>query len=73
LNSAQQVFLTALANYNAAKEGLKSSEASIQSAQAQLSRADKDLSRTVITSPMDGMVSLMNVKKGERVAGNSLM
>lgn len=68
---AEQAYLTANANYNAAKEGLKSSEASIQSAQAQLTKADKDLSRTVITSPMDGMVSLMNVKKGERVAGNS--
>ena len=68
---AEQAYLTAQANYNGAKEGLKSGEASIQSAQAQLSKADKDLSRTVITSPMDGMISLMNVKKGERVAGNS--
>lgn len=68
---AEQAYLTAQANYIAAKEGLKSSEASIQSAQAQLEKADKDLSRTVITSPMDGMISLMNVKKGERVAGNS--
>jgi len=68
---SEQAYLTAQANYNAAKEGLKSTEASIQNAQAQLSKADKDLSRTVITSPMDGMISLMNVKKGERVAGNS--
>ena len=68
---SEQAYLTAQANYNAAREGLKSSEASIQSAQAQLQKADKDLSRTVITSPMNGMISLMNVKKGERVAGNS--
>lgn len=68
---SEQAYLTALANYNAAKEGLKSSQASIQSAQAQLLKADKDLSRTVITSPMDGMISLLNVKQGERVAGNS--
>jgi len=71
LEQAEQNYLTALANYNAAKEGLKSGEASIQNAQAQLAKADKDLSRTVITSPMDGIISLMNVKKGERVAGNS--
>lgn len=69
--TAEQNYLTAQANYNAAREGLKSSEASIQSAQAQLQKADKDLSRTVIVSPMNGMISLMNVKKGERVAGNS--
>ncbi len=68
---SEQAYLTAQANYNAAKEGLKSTEASIQNAQAQLSKADKDLSRTVLTSPMDGMISLLNVKKGERVAGNS--
>ena len=63
--------MAAQASYNAAKEGLKSSEAVIQSNQAQLTRADKDLSRTVITAPMDGVVSLLAVKKGERVAGNS--
>lgn len=68
---AEQNYLTAQANYNAAREGLKSSEASIQSAQAQLQRADKDISRTVITAPMSGIISLLNVKKGERVAGNS--
>ncbi|MEN9686823.1 MAG: hypothetical protein RLZZ28_2609 [Bacteroidota bacterium] len=68
---AEQNYLTAQASYNAAREGLKSGEASIQSAEAGLAKADKDLSRTVITSPMDGMISLMNVKKGERVAGNS--
>lgn len=69
--TAQQTYLTAQANYNAAKEGIKGSEAAIASAQAQLNRADKDISRTVITAPMDGMISLLNVKKGERVAGNS--
>lgn len=68
---AQQGYLSAQANYNAAKEGLKTNEAGIKSAEAQLQRADKDLSRTTITAPMDGVVSLLSVKKGERVAGNS--
>lgn len=68
---AQQAYLSAKANHTAAKEGLKSNEAGIQSAQAQLQRADKDLSRTTIIAPMDGVVSLLSVKKGERVAGNS--
>ena len=68
---SEQNYLTGLSSYNAAKEGLKSGEAAIQNAQAQLSKAEKDLSRTVITSPRDGIISLMNVKKGERVAGNS--
>ena len=68
---AQQTYLSAKANYNAAKEGLKTNKAGIQSAQAQLQRADKDLSRTTIIAPMSGIVSLLSVKKGERVAGNS--
>lgn len=71
LELSQQNFLTTEASYNAAMQGLKSGEASIKSAQAQLDKADKDLSRTVIISPMDGRISLLNVKKGERVAGNS--
>ncbi len=68
---AQQAFISSKANYNAAKEGLKTNKAGIQSAQAQLQRADKDLSRTTIIAPMSGIVSLLSVKKGERVAGNS--
>ncbi len=68
---AQQAYLSAQANYSAAKEGLKTNQAGIKSAEAQLQKADKDLSRTTITAPMDGVVSLLSVKKGERVAGNS--
>jgi HlyD family secretion protein len=68
---AEQAFKSAKANYTAAMEGIKSAQAGVQSVQAQLNRADKDVSRTVITSPMDGVISLMAIKKGERVAGNS--
>ena len=49
----------------------KGLDASVQSAQANLNRANKDLGRTTILAPMDGVVSLLNVKKGEKVAGNS--
>ncbi len=68
---ADQAYKVAQANYKAAKEGLKSNSASIQSAKANLNKASKDMSRATITAPMDGVVSLLNVKKGERVAGNS--
>ena len=69
--AAQQSYLAAQSNYFAAKEGLKSSDANIMGNRAQLAKADKDLSRTIITAPMDGVVSLLAVEKGERVAGNS--
>ena len=72
-DQAEQAFRTAEANYNAAKEGLKGSEASIMGAEAQLARANKDLSRTTLVAPMDGVISLLAVKKGERVVGTAQM
>jgi HlyD family secretion protein len=68
---AESSYLTAKANYNAAVQGIKGGQAAVMNAQANLTKANKDLGRTVITSPMDGVISLLSVKKGERVAGNS--
>lgn len=70
---AENSLMAAQANYNAALQGIKSGQAGVASASANLSRASKDLSRTVVVAPMDGVVSLLNVKKGERVVGNSMM
>lgn len=62
---------SAQANYNAAQQNIKSLKANVQAAQTGLSRANKDLSRTTLTSPMDGVISSLLIKEGERVAGNS--
>lgn len=70
-NVAEASLKTAKANYNAGLQGLKGIDASVRSAEANLNRANKDLGRTSIVAPMDGVVSLLNVKKGEKVAGNS--
>jgi len=70
---AENTFRSAKANYNAALQGIRSGQASVASARASLDRASKDVSRTVVTAPMNGVVSLLNVKKGERVVGNSMM
>lgn len=70
-NIADANYKTALANYNAAVAGIKGTKASVQSAKQNLARANTDLGRTIITAPMDGVVSLLNVKAGEKVAGNS--
>ena len=64
-------YLSAKANYNAAIQSIKGNQASIMSAQANLARANKDLSRTTLTAPMNGVISSLSVKNGERVAGNS--
>lgn len=62
---------TARANYNAAQQGIRGGQAAVQSARENLAKANTDLGRTTIVAPMDGVVSLLNVKKGEKVAGNS--
>lgn len=69
--TAESQYLTAQADLNAARQTVKSTKAGVQSAQASLTEANKNLSRTTVISPMDGIVSLLAVKKGERVAGNS--
>lgn len=68
---AQQAYLSAKANYDAAMSGIKANQANVMSAQASLERAQKDVGRTTISATMDGVVTLLGVKKGERVAGNS--
>lgn len=59
--------------YKIAKEQLKSAEYNIQSATASLNEAKENLSKTMIYSPIDGVISRLNIEKGERVVGTSQM
>ncbi len=77
-NVADAALKSAKANYNAALQSIKGNEATVRSAQAgvnsaqsNLAKANTDLSRTALTAPMDGVISLLSVKVGESVAGNS--
>ncbi|HEY8689946.1 MAG TPA: efflux RND transporter periplasmic adaptor subunit [Chitinophagaceae bacterium] len=72
-NTADAAYKSAQANFNAAKQTIRGSQAGVQSARAALSKANKDISRATLVSPMDGVVSLLSVKKGERVVGSSMM
>lgn len=72
-NTADAAYKTAQANLNAAKQGVIGSQAGVLSAKAALQKANKDLSLATLKSPMDGIVSLLSVKKGERVVGSSMM
>src|SRR5450755_15154 len=62
---------TAQANYNAALQNVHSNMAAVSSAKANLAIQAANVSKTTISSPLNGVVSLLSVKKGERVAGNS--
>ncbi|MEO8403528.1 MAG: efflux RND transporter periplasmic adaptor subunit [Chitinophagaceae bacterium] len=62
---------SAQANYSAAQQNIKSLKANEQVAQSGLSKANKDLGRAALIAPMDGVISSLQVKRGERVAGNN--
>jgi len=70
---AEANYKTAVANYNAAKQGILGGQAAVKNARSQLDKANKDLSRTIVVAPMNGVVSLLSVKKGERVVGSNMM
>lgn len=61
------------ANYETAQEQVNAASFSVKSAEAQFSQAQDNLKKTKIYAPMDGIVSLVNVKLGERVVGTAQM
>ncbi|MDP4148508.1 MAG: efflux RND transporter periplasmic adaptor subunit [Bacteroidota bacterium] len=71
--AAESALKTAQANYAAAEQTVKGNMASVANARANLDMAAKNLIRTTVVSPIDGVVSLLEIKKGERVVGNSMM
>lgn len=71
--TADATYKAALADYNAALQQVNSNKFAVQSAQANLTEANTNLGRTTILSPMNGIVSMLPVKKGERVVGTAQM
>lgn len=60
-------------NVLAAEQEVTAMQYSVQSMAASLKSARTNLSRTRIFAPMSGIVSMLNVKKGERVVGTATM
>jgi len=71
LEQYETTLRSAQSNYNSALQNIKSLQANVQATQTGLNKANKDLSRTTIVAPMNGVISSLKVKKGESVAGNS--
>ncbi len=71
--SAKLSFDQANANYETAKEQVNAAGFSVSSGEAQLKQANDNLKKTTIYAPIDGIVSLVNVKLGERVVGTAQM
>lgn len=61
------------AAYKSSKSNLQSAQYDYQSAEASLKEANESLSKTTVYSPMNGIVSKLNVELGERVVGTMQM
>lgn len=64
---------SAEASLEAAIKGVEGATYSVQSAEASLREMQTSLSRTIIKSPTDGIVSSLSVEQGERVVGTIQM
>lgn len=60
-------------SYNIAKAQYASASSAVEQARASLRQAEEDLAKTVIYSPIDGIVTQINAEVGERVVGTSQM
>jgi HlyD family secretion protein len=62
-----------LADIEATEENVRASQFSINSAEAGLKESNDNLNRTSIYSPVNGIISKLNIELGERVVGTSQM
>ncbi len=67
--SSEAELETIKAQYETAKAQVLAAESSVSQMEAAVKEASENLAKTIITSPMDGVVSQLNVKLGERVLG----
>lgn len=70
---AQQNYTIAKTDVTASEKGVEAARYIIQSTQAALREAQENLRKTSVVAPMDGVVSKLIVRKGERVVGTATM
>jgi len=68
---SESSYQSALAALDAAKASTAGGEFGIVGAEAGLSQAQENLLKTTIVAPTTGVISQLNVKKGERVVGTA--
>jgi len=66
-------FETAESAYKVAQAEVRAAEFSIKSAEASVAEAQEQLTKTRIFAPISGTIAALNVEKGERVVGTSMM
>jgi HlyD family secretion protein len=73
LKTAKANVASAKADVEAAKHSADAAGYTIRATEATIKEAKINLNKTTIYAPMDGIVSLLNVKKGEKVLGTIQM
>lgn len=71
--ASQSQYFSALGEKEAAFQAVEAGKYQVQSAQAGLQQTQENLSRTRLYAPMDGIISKLNVEKGEKVVGTAQM
>ena len=70
---ARQNYDIAKTDVTAAEKGVEAAKYIIQSTEASLREAQENFRKTSVIAPMDGIVSKLIVKRGERVVGTATM
>lgn len=73
LEAMKQAVEGAKQNIEAAKQNIEGASFTVENTKAAVKESKDNLNRTNIFAPMSGMVSLLNVKQGERVVGTAQM
>ncbi len=70
---AEANYKVAINDYESAKQGVVAARYIVESAVASVREAEENLRFTIVTAPISGIVSKLNVEHGERVVGNAMM
>ncbi len=70
---AQQNFKIAKNDLESAKQSLEAAKYIVRSTEASVRGSRENVRRTTVSAPMQGVISKLNVKKGERVVGTAQM
>lgn len=73
METARSTYASTKADVEAAKQSVIGAQYTVQSLEAGVRESKKNLTRTEIFAPVNGIVSKLNVEKGERVVGTSQM
>ncbi|WP_046242544.1 efflux RND transporter periplasmic adaptor subunit [Hymenobacter terrenus] len=71
--ASQAAYNASQEEINSARQQIRAAQSTVGAASASLEEARKNLNKTTIYAPVNGTVSKLNVKKGERVVGTTQM